>query len=186
MNRRSTWFRRSPYSVPGSTRLTVADPPENGRPPMAVRVGVVGRDHGTRHALQRAAQANAVPREIVRSRALDRGQHRFCLMAEGVGYRCEAAADPHFGKLRANLAVVGHAASRGHTAGEEEAAVAAGDAHVDAVPVFNLFAEVGRVCDDVLDLAHLVRIHVEQAGAEHLTGIRQPRIGWNLRPGTGV
>src|SRR6476661_957476 len=36
VSRKSTWFSRSPYSVPGCTRLTVADPPENARPPTAV------------------------------------------------------------------------------------------------------------------------------------------------------
>src|SRR6185369_3951818 len=36
VKRRSTWFRRSPYIEPGSTRLTVAEPPENARPPIAV------------------------------------------------------------------------------------------------------------------------------------------------------
>ena len=32
MNRRSTWFNRSPYSAPFWIRLTSAVPDENGRP----------------------------------------------------------------------------------------------------------------------------------------------------------
>jgi len=34
LNRMSSWFKRSPYIVPGVTRLTVvfAAPPESGRP----------------------------------------------------------------------------------------------------------------------------------------------------------
>ena len=118
--RKSSWFRRSPYSVAvGITLTTAVAPPTKGRPSAGGqrrrRIYDGGLDDGTRNALERSRQLHVDSRDRVRRASLN-------CVRYGSLTRQYGLSGAALRKRRADLAVVGEPTARADAALRDHAA----------------------------------------------------------------